>query len=108
MRVSTHTHMPHTFLTHKGHRQLHHSQVNTHTPPSPLPSALPFPLPLHSRQDPNFFKAFVGQKWAQPSLSHLIHLMRHLYNNPAEGVTKGKAARKHIEAHFTPQVGFRV
>lgn len=101
--------MPHTFLTHKGHGQVA-IPMDTHTPPSPsLPSPpLPCPLPLHLRQDPNFFKAFVGQKWAQPSLKHLIHLMRHLYNNPAEGVTKGKAARQHIEAHFTPQVGFRV
>jgi hypothetical protein len=27
-----------------------------------------------------------------------------VYSNPAEGVAKGKLARKHIEAHFTPQV----
>jgi hypothetical protein len=76
------------------------SHKNTHS----LLFCLIFSHP--TTQDPNFFKAFVGQKWAQPSLKHLVQLMRQLYNNPAEGVRRGKAARKHIEAHFTPEVGF--
>lgn len=63
---------------------------------------------IKSDGDRNFFKAFIGQKWAQPSLKHLIQLMQHVYNNPAEAAAKGKAARKHIQAHFTPQVVARV
>jgi glycosyltransferase involved in cell wall biosynthesis len=63
---------------------------------------------VKSDGDPNFFKAFIGQKWAQPSVKHMIQLMRHVYNNPKEGVAKGKAARKHIQAHFTPEVVARV
>jgi glycosyltransferase involved in cell wall biosynthesis len=59
---------------------------------------------VKSDGDPNFFRAFIGQKWAQPSIKHLVQLLRHVYSNPAEGVAKGKLARKHIEAHFTPQV----
>lgn len=59
---------------------------------------------VKSDGDPNFFKAFIGQKWAQPSVKHMVQLMQHVYNNPAEAAAKGKAARQHIERHFTPQV----
>ena len=58
--------------------------------------------------DTKVFKAFIGQKWAQPSVKHLVQLMRYVVNNPAEAAAKGKAARKHIQQHFTPQVVARV
>jgi len=63
---------------------------------------------VKSDGDPNFFKAFIGSKWAQPSAKHLVQLLRHVYNHPEEAVAKGKAARKHIQQHFTPQVIARV
>jgi hypothetical protein len=59
---------------------------------------------VKSDGDPHFFKPFLGQKWAQPSIKHLVQLLRHVYSNPAEGIAKAKLERKHIEAHFTPQV----
>lgn len=34
---------------------------------------------VKSDGDPNFFKAFIGQQWAQPSLKHLTQLMQHVY-----------------------------
>eukprot|EP00878_Enallax_costatus_P021784 GHUV01023081.1.p1 GENE.GHUV01023081.1~~GHUV01023081.1.p1 ORF type:complete len:136 (-),score=15.15 GHUV01023081.1:291-698(-) len=52
--------------------------------------------------DPNFFKPFIGQKWAQPSVKHLTQLLQHVYNNPEEASMKGAAARRHIQQHFSP------
>lgn len=52
--------------------------------------------------DPNFFKPFIGQQWAQPSVKHLTQLLRHVYDNPSEASEKGAAARRHIQQHFSP------
>lgn len=54
--------------------------------------------------DPSFVQAFVGQKWAQPSIKHLVQLLRRVYTNPTEAAAKGKAARRHIQQRFTPAV----
>jgi len=58
-----------------------------------------------SERSPNFFQAFIGQQWAQPSVKHLTQLLRHV---PAlikqRRLAKGKAARLHIEQHYTPKV----
>jgi len=48
---------------------------------------------VKSDGDPNFFKAFIGQQWAQPSYTH-----------QAEEAAKGKAARLHIEKQYTPKI----
>ncbi len=39
-------------------------------------------------------------KWATPSLDHLVHLMRHAYNNRAEVRAKGKAAAEHVRKNW--------
>eukprot|EP00879_Flechtneria_rotunda_P016710 GHRR01017487.1.p1 GENE.GHRR01017487.1~~GHRR01017487.1.p1 ORF type:complete len:576 (+),score=143.08 GHRR01017487.1:1338-3065(+) len=47
---------------------------------------------------------FQGQLWAQPNVTQLRELMRHVISHPQEGAAKGQAARRHIQQHFTPQV----
>jgi hypothetical protein len=54
--------------------------------------------------DPQFFGAFEGQQWAQPSEAHLRQLMRHVVANPQEARAKGRAAREMVRARFTPAV----
>jgi hypothetical protein len=34
---------------------------------------------VRSDGDPNFFQAFIGQQWAQPSVKHLMQLLLHVY-----------------------------
>ncbi|WIA14538.1 hypothetical protein OEZ85_003055 [Tetradesmus obliquus] len=34
---------------------------------------------VRSDGDPNFFQAFIGQRWAQPSVKHLTQLLLHVY-----------------------------
>jgi hypothetical protein len=34
---------------------------------------------VRSDGDPNFFQAFIGQQWAQPSVKHLTQLLLHVY-----------------------------
>lgn len=47
---------------------------------------------------------FVGESWAQPSVSHLRLLMRKVVNYPREAEAKGRAARQHVLNNFTPEV----
>jgi hypothetical protein len=54
--------------------------------------------------DPSFVQAFVGQAWATPSIPHLVQLLQRVYRHPAEAAAKGRAAREHIQRHFTPAV----
>lgn len=49
-----------------------------------------------------------GQKWAQPSLTHLTQLLKHVFAHRSEAQEKGKLARQHIQQHFTSQVVARV
>lgn len=58
---------------------------------------------VESDGDPNFFAAFIGQQWAQPSVKHLTHLLQHVYQHPEEAAAKGAAARKHIQQHLSPK-----
>jgi hypothetical protein len=39
-----------------------------------------------------YFKNYVGGKWAEPNVEHLIQLMRYVYNNQDEVKVKGKNA----------------
>jgi len=48
--------------------------------------------------------AFKGHRWAQPSVSHLRQLMRHVVNNPEEAAAKGKKARIHMQTYYSPEV----
>jgi glycosyltransferase involved in cell wall biosynthesis len=52
--------------------------------------------------DPFFFPAGgeLGQ-WAQPDLSHLRHLMRHVFTHRREAREKGEMARKEVCARWT-------
>ena len=52
--------------------------------------------------DPDFFPAGceLGQ-WAQPDLSHLRHLMRHVFNNREEAAEKGRIARQEVCERWT-------
>jgi hypothetical protein len=34
---------------------------------------------VRSDGDPNFFQAFIGQQWAQPSVKHLTQLLLHVF-----------------------------
>jgi len=42
-----------------------------------------------------------GQRWANPSESHLRELMRQVQQNPAEAREKGSRARAHMLKHFS-------
>ncbi len=53
-------------------------------------------------QDPDFFDpSFNYGVWAQPSLEHLAHLMRHVVTHPEEAKAKGKQARKELIEKWT-------
>ena len=45
-----------------------------------------------------------GHNWAEPSITHLRTLLRHLVNEPAEGRARGQAARERMRTHFSPDV----
>lgn len=55
------------------------------------------------RDSPNFFLYFEGSKWAEPSVSHLKELMRHVKSNYKEAQAKGKKARERLQEHFSPE-----
>jgi hypothetical protein len=44
---------------------------------------------------------YEGFRWAQPDEEHLIHLMRHVYNNRDEAATKGERAATEILGQWT-------
>ena len=44
---------------------------------------------------------YSGFRWADPSRSHLRHLMRHVFSNPAEALAKGDAASNDVRAGWT-------
>lgn len=48
--------------------------------------------------------AFQGHRWAQPSVTHLRQLMRHVVDHPDEAATKGKRARLHMHRNYSPEV----
>jgi len=47
---------------------------------------------------------FRGLQWAQPSVSHLRRLMRHVFENRQEAATKGAAARRRMVERYSPEV----
>jgi glycosyltransferase involved in cell wall biosynthesis/Tfp pilus assembly protein PilF len=44
--------------------------------------------------------AFVGHRWAEPSVEHLRALLRQVAGDPTAAQAKGQAARAHITTHF--------
>lgn len=44
---------------------------------------------------------YEGFRWAEPSEEHLVHLMRHVYENPKEGVEKGVRASDLVLGNWT-------
>lgn len=46
---------------------------------------------------------FRGLRWAQPSLQHLVSLMRHVYENREEAKAKGAAARARMIERYRPE-----
>jgi hypothetical protein len=46
---------------------------------------------------------FKGLKWAQPSVKHLVQLMRHVYRNREEAAAKGAAARARMIERYSPE-----
>ena len=44
---------------------------------------------------------YKGQRWANPSVSHLRQLMRRVEQNPTEARQKGVAARKHMATYYS-------
>ncbi len=52
--------------------------------------------------DPYFFNTdFDYGQWANPSVDHLVEIMRHVYRNPDEAAGKGLAARQQVETLWT-------
>jgi hypothetical protein len=49
-----------------------------------------------------------GHKWVVPSKEHLKQLMRHLVENPEEGVKKGKQAREDMKKYSIENVSHLV
>ena len=59
---------------------------------------------LQAKSDGQSFSGFfAGTRWAQPSLKHLKHLMRHVFENQEEAWAKGAAARLYLEENFSPE-----
>lgn len=50
------------------------------------------------------FSYFMGSQWAQPSTTHLRHLMRKVYSDPTAAAAKGMMGRKHIQKYFSTVV----
>jgi GT2 family glycosyltransferase len=46
---------------------------------------------------------YEGFRWAEPDQDHLIHLMRHVYENREEAAAKGKCASEVVLANWTWQ-----
>lgn len=44
---------------------------------------------------------YEGFRWAEPDLDHLIHLMRHVYQNQEEAAEKGRRASAEVLANWT-------
>jgi len=44
---------------------------------------------------------YKGQRWANPSITHLRELMRRVQQNPAEARQKGVAAREHMATNYS-------
>ena len=75
-----------------------------HLPPNIRPPLFPESASLQAKPDgPNFFAYFEGTRWAQPSLPHLRQLMRHVVTHREEARAKGQAARRYLEANFSPE-----
>ena len=49
-----------------------------------------------------------GHRWAEPSLEHLRHLMRHVYEHPEEALARAERARSAVEAHDTSAICSRL
>ncbi|CAM9410285.1 unnamed protein product, partial [Phaeothamnion confervicola] len=46
--------------------------------------------------------AFRGHLWAEPSVEHLVRLMRHVRENPAEAAARGARARADMVRRYSP------
>jgi glycosyltransferase involved in cell wall biosynthesis len=51
-------------------------------------------------QEAEFFR---GRRWAEPSVAHLRHLMRQVFEDRQTAQRLGEAARDHIATHFSRQ-----
>ena len=50
-----------------------------------------------------------GHRWAQPSVEHLVHLLRHVAAHRQEAAARGRAARQRMASEYSPTaVGERV
>lgn len=47
---------------------------------------------------------FKGHQWAEPCVTHLQSLMRHVFTHPSEAKAKGLLARKTMVERFSPEV----
>ncbi|PQM33386.1 uncharacterized protein Pyn_20504 [Prunus yedoensis var. nudiflora] len=47
---------------------------------------------------------FTGHHWAEPSVSKLRVLMRHVMNNVEEAKVKGEKAREDMITRFSPEI----
>ena len=51
---------------------------------------------------------FAGHKWASPSTTHLMQLMRHVYTHPDDASKKGQRARQTMEREYCLECVARV
>ncbi|KAI8470059.1 MAG: hypothetical protein J3K34DRAFT_265560 [Monoraphidium minutum] len=68
------------------------------------PLAIDGLIKIENKNDPQFFGAFEGQSWAQPSEPHLRELLRRVASRPGEAAAKGAAARRMVAERYTPAV----
>ena len=48
---------------------------------------------------------YKGFNWAEPSVEHLTHLLRDVFENRSAAASRGQAARAWIAREFTPETG---
>lgn len=46
-------------------------------------------------------RGWKGHQWAEPSLTHLQHLLRHTFSHPEEVIVKGKQARQDMLLQYS-------
>jgi glycosyltransferase involved in cell wall biosynthesis len=52
-----------------------------------------------------YFQNYIGGKWAEPSVNHLIDLFKHVYNNQSEIKVKGQKAYEKAQDFSIENVG---
>ena len=77
--------------------------TNWSDPTSFLDESVGYPLEYTLKAvDPELNLA--GHRWAEPSVTHLRQLLRHVYAHPEEAKARGRAARERMVKRYSPEV----